>query len=165
MTAKPARADLRILNVLIQDLTAEAFGPYGEISQPAVALALDFDGRPASICEVRFEHEPFRINFLARHLRTTQTYVPLGSSESILVVAPPSESEERDALPDLTRIAAFRLTGDHAVNLRRGTWHRHPFPVAGTASFVVLDAEGTLDDIDLVNLELNLGASISIGLP
>jgi ureidoglycolate lyase len=165
-SAKPARldADIRILRLPVQELTAEAFAPYGEVSAPAGGFRLDFSGQAASFCHVRIEHRPLHLYFFARHLHSTQAYVPLGAAESVLVVAPPADLQDPDALPDLTRAAAFRLTGDRAVNLYRGTWHRTPMPTASVADFLVLDREGTLDDLDLVDLRVGLGTTIEVDL-
>src|SRR6185369_15104592 len=110
-SAKPARLDpdIRILRLTVQELTAEAFAPYGEISAPASGFRLDFSSQPASFCHVRIEHRPLHLYFFARHLYSTQAYVPLGAAESVLVVAPAADVSDPDALPDLTRAAAFRL--------------------------------------------------------
>jgi ureidoglycolate lyase len=165
-SAKPARldADTRILRLPVRELTAEAFAPYGEVSEPASGFRLDFSTQPASFCHVRIEHRPLHLYFFARHLYSTQAYVPLGGSPSVLVVAPPSDLSDADALPDLTRAAAFRLDGGRAINLNRGTWHRTPMPIDSWADFMVLDREGTLDDLDLVDLRANLGATIDVDL-
>ena len=165
-SAKPARLDedIRILRLSVQELTAEAFAPYGEVSAPAGGFRLDFSSQPASFCHVRIEYRPLHLFFFARHLFSTQAYVPLGGAESVLVVAPAADVRDPDALPDLTRAAAFRLTGGRAINLYRGTWHRTPMPTGTGADFMVLDREGTLDDLDLVDLRSSLGTTIEIDL-
>jgi ureidoglycolate lyase len=165
-SAKPARseADIRILRLPVQELTAEAFAPFGEVSEPASGFRLDFSSQSASFCHVRIERRPLHLFFFARHLYTTQAYVPLGGSGSVLVVAPPSDLLDPAALPDLTHAAAFRMVGDRAINLYRGTWHRTPMPLGPAAEFLVLDRDGTLDDLDLVDLRTNLGAMVEVDL-
>jgi ureidoglycolate lyase len=164
-SAKPARIDdVRVLRLTVQELTPEAFAPYGEVSEPRSSFRLDFSSQPASFCHVRIEYRPLHLLFFARHLYTTQSYVPLGGSESVLVVAPPSDLLDTEAVPDLARAAAFRLTGGCAVNLHRGTWHRTPMPLGEFGDFMVLDRDGTLDDLDLVDLCHNLGVTIEIDL-
>ncbi len=165
-TAKPARleSDVTVLRLAVQELTAEAFAPFGDVSDPARGFRLDFSNQTASFCHVRIEYRPLHLYFFARHLYTTQSYVPLGGSESILVVAPPSDLADPEALPDLTHAAAFLLRGDRAVNLHRGTWHRTPMPLGSSADYMVLDREGTLDDLDLVDLRTNLGVTFEIDL-
>jgi len=166
MTAKPARldADVRTIQVPVQELTAEAFAPYGEVSSPRTGFRLDFSGDAMTLCEVLIEKRPLHLDFLARHVRSTQTYIPLRGHESIIVVAPPSDLADSKALPDLTQLAAFRVTGECAVNLHKGTWHRSPLPLGDNAHFIVIDREGTLEDLDLVDLRVNLGAAIEIDL-
>jgi ureidoglycolate lyase len=162
-SAKPARIDdVRVLRLTVQDLTPEAFEPYGEVSRPATGFRLDFSNQAASFSHVRMEHRPLHLLFFARHLYSTQAYVPLGGAHSVLVVAPPSDLLDAEAVPDLTRAAAFRLDGTMAINLHRGTWHRTPMPVGPAADFMVLDRDGTLDDLDLVDLAQNLGVRIEI---
>jgi ureidoglycolate lyase len=156
--------DLRTVPLEVQELTPEAFAPYGEVSSPSTGFTLDFSGQKASLCHVRIEARPLKLLFFARHLYTTQAYVPLASAQSVLVVAPPSDLTDPEALPDLTRAAAFLLRGDCAVNLHRGTWHRTPIPLGASADFLVLDREGTLDDLDLVDLGRNLASVIEIVL-
>ena len=163
-SAKPVRleADVHAVELPIQDLTPEAFSAYGEVSAPAGRFRLDFSGETASFCHVRIEQRPLHLYFFARHLHTTQAYVPIGGAPSVLVVAPPSDVSDADALPDLTRAAAFRLEPGRAINLHRGTWHRTPMPLGEASEFMVLDREGTLDDLDLVDLRTNLGATVEI---
>lgn len=165
-SAFPARAqeEIRTIRLEVRELTPEAFAPYGEVSSPTSGLTLDFSEQRASFCHVRIEARPLRLHFFARHLRTTQAYVPLGGAESVLVVAPPSDLDDPEALPDLTRAAAFRVPGTCAINLYRGTWHRTPMPLGTSADYLVLDREGTLDDLDLVDLTLNLDSEIEIDL-
>ena len=157
-------ADLRIVALEVQELTPETFAPYGEVSSPTSGFSLDFSGQKASFCHVRIDARPLKLLFFARHLHTTQAYVPLASGESILVVAPPSDLTDPEAIPDLARAAAFRLRGDRAVNLHRGTWHRTPIPLGASCDFLVLDREGTLDDLDLVDLGRNLATVVEIVL-
>jgi ureidoglycolate lyase len=163
MTAQPARigSEIRTIELVVQELTPSAFAPYGVVSNAGVSTRLDFEG-PVNLCEVLVEPLPLHVDFLARHVRTTQTYVPLGARESILVVAPASDLSDAKALPDLTRLAAFRLDGFRAVTLHKGTWHRTPMVDGQAAHFIVVDRLDTLDDLDLVDLKVNLGAEISI---
>src|SRR4051794_1423587 len=100
-SVKPVRLedDVRVLLLPLSELTPEAFAPYGEVSEPATAFRLDFSSQPASFCHVRIEHRPLHLYFFARHLHTTQAYVPIGGSPSILVVAPPSNLLDPEALP------------------------------------------------------------------
>jgi len=166
-SAKPARleeGEILAIRLKVRELTPEAFAPYGEVSEPTKGFRLDFAGQTASFCHVRIEERPLHLYFLARHMFTTQAYVPLGGGESVLVVAPPSDLLDTEAVPDLSQIAAFRMRGDRSINLHRGTWHRTPMPLGPAADFMVLDREGTLDDLDLVDLRVNLSATIEIDL-
>lgn len=162
-SVKTARSeDLEVVRVPVQELTADAFAPYGEVSRPGAGLAVDVADGAVSTCHVRCTVQPATVEFLARHKMTTQLYAPLGAGESILIVAPASPESEDSPAIDRARIAAFRLDGSCAINLHRGTWHRAPMPVSGTADFLVIDREGTLDDLELLDLGSELGVALEV---
>jgi len=163
MTAKPARisTEIRTIELRAQELTPDAFAPYGTVSLAGRSDTLDLGG-PANVAQVCVEPRSFYIDFLARHIHSQQMYVPLGGRESILVVAPPSDLSDPKAVPDLDRVAAFRLDGTRAITLHRGTWHRTPLVAGSAAHFIVVDRLDTLEDLDLVDLKVNLDAEISV---
>jgi len=148
--------EVQIVTLKVQPMTVESFAPYGELIDTVGTVNLDFGGGRPSLCPLIAEFRPFRLDFIGRHKRTTQTYIPLGGVQSIIVVAPPGDPKSKAALPDATKIAAFLNDGKSAFNLHRGTWHRTPFPLAKEAKFLVLDRDGTLEDFDLVDLRSKL---------
>jgi ureidoglycolate lyase len=103
----------------------------------------------------------FPVEILERHPFTTQTFIPLGLSQSagdadaryLVIVAPSREPSQQDekfpvpvsnalpgrGLPDLTRLRAFVATGAQAVTYGAGTWHA-PMVVVGSrpVAFVVV---------------------------
>jgi ureidoglycolate lyase len=162
-SVKPARAgDYQILTVAVQELTPESFAPYGEVSQPTAGFRVELGAGSPSVCHVRANARPMTLRFLARHTSSTQVYSPIGGHASVLVVAPPCETGDDSGLPDPRRIAAFRLDGSCAVNLHRGTWHRTPMPTGDHADFLVVDREGTLCDVELIDLVGNFGIMIEV---
>lgn len=152
---------IRTITLEVQPMTPEAFAPYGVLIGKYGAVDLDLEGSAASVVIQRVEARPMTFDFLGRHQRTEQVFIPLGGAKSIIVVAAPSA--EHEAWPDVRRMAAFLSDASCAFKLHRGTWHTTAFPLMERASFVVVDREGTLDeDYDLHDLKTSLGVVIQI---
>ncbi len=66
-----------------------------------------------------------------------------GGQEWLLAVAPPPSVDSADAEPGLEAIRAFRIPGDAAVMLSRGTWHAGPLFEGREASFFNLELSDT----------------------
>jgi ureidoglycolate lyase len=141
---------IRTICLTIQPMTRELFAPYGEIVGERGQIEVDLDGGTVSVAAQSVEARPLTFDFLGRHVRTEQVFSPLGGSSSVIAVAPPSS----DGSVDIYRLAAFLVDGTFAFKLHRGTWHTSAFPLTQTATFLVLDREGTLeDDYDLRDLK------------
>ncbi|PSS18383.1 hypothetical protein M430DRAFT_120811, partial [Amorphotheca resinae ATCC 22711] len=131
----------------------------------------------------------FPVGILERHPYTTQTFIPLGISQSevcearyLVIVAPslpPSRGDEPlpcptggdlpgRGLPDLTRIKAFVAKGSQAVTYGAGTWHA-PMVVVGRKpiDFVVVQfANGVdIEDCQEVEWKKGVGEGISVAVP
>jgi ureidoglycolate lyase len=152
---------IRTISLTIQPMTPEAFAPYGELVSERGQVALDLDGGTPNVAAQTVEPRPMKFDFLGRHMRSEQFFAPLGGAKSVIAVAPPSEDGE--AIPDVNRMAAFLVDGTGAFKLHRGTWHVSAFPVNGSATFLVLDREKTLEeDFDLRDLKTSLGVVVQI---
>lgn len=152
---------IRTICLTVQQLTRDDFAPYGEVISERGDVDLDFDGGMANLVAQTVEARPLTFDFLGRHQRTEQVFVPLGAAKSVIAVAAPSE--ENPALPDIKRMAAFLIDGNCAFKLHRGTWHASAFPLAENSTFLVLDREGTLEeDFDLRDLKTSLGVVVEI---
>ena len=102
-------------------------------------------------------------SWFERHLKGTQTFVPLKGARSIIAVAPPYESDNPAALPKLDEVRAFVLDGSVGVNLHPGTWHWTPFPLDDQSDFIILvRASVAEDDLNFIDLEKRLGTRIEI---
>lgn len=162
-SVKAARSEaVRTIQVPVQELTPEAFAPFGEVSRPGNGFSPDLAGGKLATCHVQVRRPADDLRFLARHKLSSQVYAPMGAGLSILVVAPPASDDPDAPRIDAGRIAAFRVDGSHAVRLHRGTWHRAPMPVGDSADFLVIDREGTLEDIELADVVDELGVRIEI---
>ena len=150
---------------------------------------------PRSLIQVDTPHVEglFSVNVLERHPYTTQTFIPLGLSQSVafesrylVIVAPslpPSPADEGlpipsavrgrsplpgRGLPDLRRIRAFMAKGSQAVTYGAGTWHA-PMVVIGQkpVDFVVVQFANGVGNEDCQEVELGnqQGREIMIAIP
>jgi ureidoglycolate lyase len=162
--AREKQTNERLINtitLLAQPMTRESFAPYGEIISERGNVELDLDGGKASVVAQTVEGRPLTFDFLGRHERTEQVFAPLGGAKSVIAVAPPCA--DGSALPDVKQMAAFLIDGTCAFKLHRGTWHVSAFPLDQSATFLVLDREGTLEeDYDLRDLATSLGVVVEI---
>ncbi|MBS1812260.1 MAG: ureidoglycolate lyase [Acidobacteria bacterium] len=150
---------IRTICLEVQPMTREIFAPYGEIISERGQIEIDLDGGQAGFVAQTVEKRPMIFDFLGRHRRTEQVFSPLGGTKSIIAVAMPTE----DDTPDQNKMAAFLVDGTCAFKLHRGTWHTSAFPLQESASFLVVDREGTLDeDYDLRDLKTALGVVVEI---
>jgi ureidoglycolate hydrolase len=140
-----------IVRLRVLEMTRESFSPYGVLIDSRGTVEIDLgEGRPA-LTGTTSERRTLRFEFMARHKRTMQVFSPLASSQSIIAVAPPSDS----AAPDVDQIAAFLVNGRLPYAYHKGTWHTPPFAVGDWASYLVVDRAGTLDDdYELVDLKV-----------
>lgn len=99
----------------------------------------------------------FEVRILERHPFTTQTFIPLVSTQAryLVIVAPslsPSDADEGlpvpdgRGLPDVKGLKAFVATAGQAVTYGAGTWH---------APMVALEGEG--DRLDFVVVQFANG--------
>ncbi len=152
---------IRTICLTVQPMTVENFAAYGAIIGERGDVELDLDGGNANLVAQTVEARPLTFDFLGRHLRTEQVFVPLAGTTSVIAVAPPSQ--DNSALPDIERMGAFLIDGHNAFKLHRGTWHVTAFPLAECATFLVLDRQGTLEeDYDLRDLKTSLGVVVEI---
>ena len=147
----PAQRSIRA-----QDLTDEAFAPYGDIIKPRISgeqfdRAYSYDpskenthvklimtnGEPT----LRIMHQRLRgltFSKMARHRRVSQC---LGSLQGrFMAVAAPTNN---DSQPRLEDIAAFLIPGDRIIKLHVGTWHAGPHFRHEECLFLNLENEDT----------------------
>jgi ureidoglycolate lyase len=154
---------LRTICLIPQPMTREAFAPFGEIINERGSVEIDLDGGSTSVSVQSVEPRQMIFDFLGRHRRTEQAFAPLGAGQSIIAVA--LSNRENPDVPDTQKMAAFIVDGSCAFKLHRDTWHTTAFPTTQSASFLVIDREGTLDqDYELRDLKTSLGVVVEIKL-
>jgi ureidoglycolate lyase len=139
----------------IEPLTAEAFGPFGQVIELAGAnhytinagmteryhdlarvelggvharpLISIFRGQPYSL--------PLSLTLVERHPLGSQAFYPLGNASWLVIVA-----QDHSGTP--TGIRAFRPALGQGVNIAMNTWHGVLTPLEAESDFIVVDRGG-----------------------
>ncbi len=142
---------METIQLKVQLMTRESFAPFGVLIDSRGAVELDLDHGVPSMTGATADRRPFGFEFMARHKRSMQVFSPLASSQSVIVVAPPSGG----SVPEIDQITAFLVEGRLPYAYHRGTWHTPPFPLGEWSSYLVIDRSGTLeDDYELIDLRV-----------
>lgn len=135
----------------ILTLTEDAFAPFGavlsavpdgEVPRPGERLLDLSRGRPRFYV-MSLQNRPARFAALTRHRSVTQSLAAAGGGEWMIAVAPPGAVDNPEARPSIEQVAVFRVPGDVAVLLHRGTWHAGPFFESASMSFFNLELDDT----------------------
>lgn len=152
---------LKRMELKVEAISKEAFKVYGEIVE-GDEVPLDIVGVP-SVSILEAPERPLEVTAMARHCRTTQTFIALEGKDWIIAVAPPTRLDDPQALPDIQGLRAFRVKGNIGVHLARGTWHYGPLTLGSKAYFVNVEAKGTNEyDFDSKDLREKLGVQVVI---
>ncbi len=192
MSMEAAAVTPRERTLRVQPATVDALGPYGELlgpERPRAAHIADFyEGavavhQPPSFVSdddtclslTTVQPRPLEIDYLERHFKHTQTFIPLGGKPFVAVLGAPGEAE----MPDLDRLEAFRFDGGAALCLHLGTWHEFPFALEDDTQLLVIlrnettrnlasdnvkDGEAHGGDLDKKNLLKRTGSRIRLEL-
>jgi ureidoglycolate lyase len=150
----------------LRPLTAQAFAPFGEVLELTAGatgssdagtsarhdlpshLELTRHGGLPALATLRVQAQPLEgpWHVLERHLRGSQTFVPLQAGRWVVLVA------RGHTAPDLTTLEAFAATPQQGVTLHAGTWH-HPPIALDDGLFLVIERAGPAVDCEAVQLE------------
>ncbi len=147
-------------------LTREGFAPFGDVLEKGTwkpeqdfpiyqywdkIARLEFSGDPTELAYLRVYRRAFIVEQMERHLKASQTFIPLTTHTCIFALAPASEADS----PDPDSIRAFILDGTRGVNLHTGTWHWSIFPVTESADYIMVVRRDTVvDDLHVVDLDI-----------
>ncbi len=154
------------LQIVVEELTADAFTPFGEIIEASDAarhypinagsteryhdlarIEPGVDGRAiVSIFRGQPRALPFTMHEMERHPLASQAFVPLSGRPWLAAVALPGEPPEADD------IRVFRCRGDQGVNYAPGTWHHPLLALEAVSDFLVIDRAGPGDNCDVIQL-------------
>ncbi|MBV8622860.1 MAG: ureidoglycolate lyase [Herbaspirillum sp.] len=150
--------------ICVQPLTPQAFAPYGELIAPGATerainfgttrrfddvAHLDVQEQGGLACVALFRTDarthlaPYPLRAFERHRLGSQSFIPLGASRCLAVLA---GSGER---PDEAAIVAFIVEPGQGVTLRRGVWH-HPLITIGAADVLVIERQASEEDCEVV---------------
>jgi len=149
-------------SVRLQNLTPEAFAPYGQVLQLDAAgqrainqgtsarldlpAALDLHGANGQAVMAVFHAQAQSPNtpcqMLERHRWGSQSFVPLSGARCRLWVA------LGEANPDLTTLACFEVSGQQGFTLHKGVWH-HPLMALEAGPFLVIERQGPQEDCEV----------------
>jgi len=140
------------MKLKIEDLTVEAFAPFGEvITQPARAHDAQGPGwmwwgenhtmvggdRNYAIGYLDLTPAELSFNWAERHMQSDELLIPMGG-DCLVYVGPPDYPKEPTRLPDLERFRVFRLREGQGVLLGRGVWHGAPMALDKHLNVAVL---------------------------
>ena len=149
-----------------EELTAEAFAPYGDVVESADSEAEEMnadsferfddlckvnadDGRVAmSIARCRVATKlPHQFAMVERHPHGSQSFVPLTPCRMMVVVAPAG------AAPKAADLRAFVSNGRQGINYHQGTWHMPLIAFDAGQEFLIIDRVGDTPNCDLHDLD------------
>ncbi len=144
-------ATVHTLDLEVEPITRQSFQPFGtlieatEDGQPfgASDAQLVLDRGTPRFYVMTLHRRPLAFRHITRHLCVTQCLASAGGEPWFIAVAPPDEPDNVQAQPDPARIRAFRIEGDQAIMLARGTWHAGPFLSVPTQAFFNLELADT----------------------
>ncbi|WP_439548732.1 ureidoglycolate lyase [Falsiroseomonas sp.] len=164
-------SDTRIIALVPEAATAEALASFGTLVEPGE------DGTPFGPADARLElgrgtprlyimrlvKRPMLVRGITRHTRVTQCLAATMGGEWFIGLAPAGDPDLPDAKPDPAAIRVFRIPGDKALALHRGTWHAGPFFEAETQDFLNLELADTNEvDHHTVRLDAEFGVAFAI---
>jgi ureidoglycolate hydrolase len=153
-----------VRTIKAEPLTDGAFRPFGQVigvkdREPdyygggvSRGYVFDFqvDGTTSvQVSHVRWQERKFKR--MERHFSVTQSFVPLSGMPAVVAVAPPTDMNDRGALPRPEDVHAFLIDGTVGYLLYKGTWHSlDRFPLnPPAAAFVILSSHETTADLRL----------------
>ena len=109
---------------------------------------------------MRLYERGLRVEKITRHRQVTQCLAAMGGKEWVMAVAPPIAPDDPAMMPDPAAISAFRVSGNLAVKLHRGTWHAGPYFTEPAVDFLNLELSDT-NETDHVNCYLTRDLGVS----
>jgi ureidoglycolate lyase len=135
----------------VEPATPEALAPFGQVlgvhDQVQPLPTGFYEGKVTVYAPVQFQSDEdtlltvatvdrrdLRVQWMERHFKHTQTFIPLGGKPFIVVLAPPNDKE----LPDLDQVRAFLFDGSSGFTMKIGTWHEFPFALLDHSNVIVI---------------------------
>ena len=179
-----------IHEISVEQATPKTVAPFGQllgIHEQAKPLPVAFyDGKVSVYAPVTFESDEetmltlasvdrreMQVQWMERHFKHTQTFIPLEGKPFVVVLAPPTEND----LPDLEQARALLFDGSSGFTMKVGTWHEFPFALVDQSNVIVIlrrettqnlmpdnvvDGEAHGPDLDKKNLVARTGVTVQV---
>lgn len=167
----PLDLEVTFRDLKIEPLSAAAFASFGCVMPPledgvpfgAADAQLHLGAGTPRFYTMRIPGRGMTVTHITRHRQVTQALAAVGGFSWVMAVAPPLSLDDAAAEPVLEAIRAFRIPGDVAVMLNRGTWHAGPLFDASEACFFNLElADTNITDHHTCNLAQRYGAALRL---
>ncbi|MDB5601233.1 MAG: hypothetical protein JWN71_3277 [Xanthobacteraceae bacterium] len=157
-----AKTDATVRPIAVTRLTSESFAPFGTVIAPIEDgvmfgpndAQLDFTRGTPRFYIMRLPRKGLLVKQITRHRDVTQCLASVGGKPWFIAVAPPLKLDDPKAEPALADIKAFKIPGDVAIKLHRGSWHAGPFFEDEEISFFNLELANT-NEVDHQNCYLD----------
>lgn len=155
----------RILRAMPRMATPESIAPFGTLIEPtedghpfgAADAELELSQGTPRLYIMRLRQRPLLIRGITRHSRVTQCLASMKGEEWFIGLAEPGDA------PAPEEIRVFRIGGDVALALHRGTWHAGPFFLAPEQDFLNLELSDTNEtDHHTVRFDTEFGFILEI---
>jgi ureidoglycolate hydrolase len=138
-------------SIAVRELDPDIFAPFGDVIAALEdgapfgqgTATLDLSRGTPRFYIMGLSGRGQRFSRITRHRQVTQCLASVGGRPWWIAVAPPFGVDDPEAQPALEDIKAFRIPGDVAIKLHRGTWHAGPFFEGEKMSFFNLELADT----------------------
>lgn len=151
--------------------TAAAIAPYGTLIEPGEDgtqfgpgdARLELGQGTPRLYIMRIPRRPLLVRGITRHSRVTQCLAATKGGAWFVCLAPAGDPDMPGAKPGIEDITCFRIGGDVALALHRGTWHAGPFFTAPEQDFLNLELSDTNEtDHHTVRFDTEYGVMFEI---
>ena len=145
------KTDVTVRPIKVNLLTPESFAPFGQVIAPMEDgvlfgpndAQLELSRGTPRFYIMRLPRKGLRFRQITRHRQVTQCLASVGGKPWFIAVAPPHKLDDPNAQPVLEDIKAFKIPGNVAIKLHRGSWHAGPFFEDDEISFFNLELADT----------------------
>lgn len=145
------KTDVTVRPIKVTPLTPLSFAPFGQVIAPIEDgvlfgpndAQLELSHGTPRFYIMRLPRKGLRFRQITRHRQVTQCLASVGGKPWFIAVAPPHQLDDPNAQPALEDIKAFKIPGDVAIKLHRGSWHAGPFFEDDEISFFNLELADT----------------------
>jgi ureidoglycolate hydrolase len=161
---------MKIVTIAPQAATVESIAPFGTLIEPGedgtpfgpADAPLELNGGTPRLYIMRLPNRGLVVKSITRHSKVTQCLAATKGREWFVCLAAPRDAGAPEK-PDPQEIACFRIGGDVALALKRGTWHAGPYFVGPEQDFLNLElADTNIVDHDTVRLDTEYGFAFEI---